>query len=91
VWDGLGDELDAPQLQTSRLYDIHKGSLNLRAQWGTGFDDYLREKRAVGLVHVAFLVPSGIDTGQFSTLRQARSMGVKIVGGGTAILGQQVR
>jgi hypothetical protein len=79
IWDGLGEFLDAPNVQQSPLYDIKHGSINLRAQWGEGFPKYMAEKHATGNFVAVFLVPNGVAPTQFSTLRQARALGVRII------------
>lgn len=84
AYDGIGDVLDTPQLQTSKMYDIRKSPIEMRLEWGPGFAGYLKQVHAVGINHALLLVPNGVDTGQFSTLRQARSMGVKIMSAGTS-------
>lgn len=84
VWDGLEDILDAPYLQPSKLFDIRKGSINVTAQWGASFPKYIEQTHSVGLYCSLMLVPIGINTSQFNTLREARNLGVKIVFNGLA-------
>jgi hypothetical protein len=84
VYDGVGDLLYAPQLQVSKAYDIRNSPIRMLAQWGPTFRGYLQTKKFVGMAHVVLLVPMGVDPGQFTTLRQAQAMGVKIVNGGIA-------
>ena len=40
--DGIGDPFDAPQVQTSRLYDIRKGSILMITVWARAFRPILR-------------------------------------------------
>jgi hypothetical protein len=81
-YDGVGDPLDVPQLQTSGAYDIRTGEMKLLAVWGAAFPQFLHDKHANELGHVLLMLPAGIDPGQFSTLRQAKGLGVKFVNGG---------
>ena len=79
VYDGAGDIKDAPYLQQSSLYDIRHGNIAMVAKYGEAFPKYMQEQHAAGNFVVLFLVPLGVTTSQFSTLRQARSLGVKII------------
>jgi hypothetical protein len=83
-YDGIGDVLDAPQIQVSKLYDISGADLEMKALWSSSFKELLFKKHASGLENLVLLIPSGIDPGQFDTLRQAKGLGVKIFDGGVA-------
>ncbi len=84
IYDGIGDLLDVPQLQTSKAYDIRVGAMALRAVWGASFPKYLSEKGPIlSMNHVVLMLPIGVVPGEFSTLREAKAMGVKIVNGGS--------
>jgi hypothetical protein len=84
IYDGTVDLLDVPHLQVSKEREITAGDMPMNAQWGPTFQDYVDQKQIPLINHVLLLVPVGVSAGQFSTLRQARDLGVKIgpVGGG---------
>jgi hypothetical protein len=84
LYDGNGDILDAPQLQVSRTYDINNSQFRMRIPWGPGFKQYVLTKLPSHLNLVVFLMPVGIDPGQFSTLRQAKALGVRLITAGAA-------
>lgn len=84
AYDGVGDVLDVPKLQVGKTHDIINGQIEMVTRFGPGFMEYLQENGAIGLSHVVLLIPNGVDPGDFSTLRQAKAMGVKIVNGGTS-------
>ena len=79
VYNGIGDILDAPYIQQSPLYDIREGPVNVRAQWGASFPQYMQDTHSAGNYVPVFLVPVGVTTSQFNTLRQARALGVRII------------
>ncbi len=87
AYTGVGDVLDAPQIQVSSLYDIRNSSFPMVTPWGASFMKYLDQIHAGALNHLVLLVPRGIDPGSFATFRQARSMGVIIVPAGAAVSG----
>jgi hypothetical protein len=78
VYDGQQDVLDSPYLQVSSLYDITPGELYLKASFSPEFAKYFKEKHAIGIDIVLLNVPNGIQTSQFTTLRQARALGVRL-------------
>lgn len=78
LWDGTTDRLDAPYVQVSNVYDIKEGNLNMRLAWGESFERYRSEQHATGILVALFLIPNSTSIGQFSTLRQARALGVHI-------------
>jgi hypothetical protein len=84
LYNGIGDILDAPNLQQGSLYDIRHGQITARAVWGASFPKYMEDNHATGNFCVLMLVPVGIETSQFSTLGQARKLGVKIIFSGLA-------
>ncbi len=84
LYDGIGDLMDVAQLQVGKAHDIRDEQIDIMTPFGPGFSGYLESKRAIGLTHVVLLIPKGIDPGDFSTLRQAKAMGVKIVSAGTS-------
>jgi hypothetical protein len=86
IWDGLGSWLDAPQLQLSKAYDIEKTEIPTLVKWSPSFKKELLAKSPASLMinYVLLMVPLGIDVGSFSTLRQAKGMGVRIVFMGTS-------
>jgi hypothetical protein len=79
IYDGKTDILDAPYLQVSNLYDIKLGSITMRAGYQPYFLEYESRMHAVGINIALLNIPNGIQPTQFTTLRQARSMGVKIL------------
>ena len=87
LYDGTVEPLDAPRVQVSKLYDIRPGSMEMIALWEPEFLQYLERKHASGLTHVVLLVPLGVSTGQFSTLRQARALGIKTIAAGVGVVG----
>jgi len=84
LWDGTVDRLDAPNVQVSNLYDIVDGETALRVTWGEVFNKYRQEQHAVGIIVAVFIVPNGVSITQFTTLRQARALGVRIPSAGIA-------
>ena len=78
IYDGKVDILDAPYLQVSNLYDIKSGDIGIRAGYQPYFDQYRNQMHAIGIDIALLNVPNGIQSSQFTTLRQARAMGVKI-------------
>jgi hypothetical protein len=78
IYDGSQDMLDAPNMQISNLYDITEGTTNMIVNWGDAYDKYLSDHHAVGITTALLNVPNGVQITQFTTLRQARSLGVKI-------------
>jgi hypothetical protein len=78
-YDGKEDILDAPYLQVGNLYDIKDGVIFVRATYQPYFIDYLKQMHSLGIMVALFNVPNGVQPNQFATLRQARSLGVKIL------------
>jgi hypothetical protein len=77
-YGGTQDVLDAPNLQVSNLYDIKEGQILIRITYSQGYLLY-RQTQHAGLGNIALLlIPKGIASDQFSTLRQARNLKVKI-------------
>ena len=79
VSDALTDMLDAVQLQLTNSYDIRQGDIDMRLVWGPGFKEHIEKTHAPGLNYVLMMVPIGFESGQVSTLRQAKSLGARIV------------
>lgn len=79
VYTGMEEMLDAPLLQVSNLYDIKKGPIPMRTELSAPFQQVLQTLNPVALNVVLFLVPKGVEPSQFSTLRQARDLNVKII------------
>jgi hypothetical protein len=75
--NGTADRLDVP-VQPSALYEIHREHMVMRADVNKTFTPLLGH----GTNFVILLVPKGVSTAQFTTLRQARALGVKIKNGG---------
>ena len=84
VYDGVGDVLDAPYLEPSALYDIKNGQKFLVAKWSAGFFKHMQDVNGAGNTVFLFLVPVGTTPGQFTTLRQARALGVRIIASTTS-------
>jgi hypothetical protein len=84
IYGGGQDILDAPNLQVSNLYDIHDGSIGMRVDFTDGFNEYRTKMNATGINIAILNVPNGVQTSQFTTLRQARALGVLIPFIGTA-------
>jgi len=80
LYDGKQDILDAPYLQVGGLYDIDKygGTKTLIAGWSDFFTNYFVQKGGNGVYVALLLVPNGVEPYQFTTLRQARAIGVRI-------------
>lgn len=79
AYDGKEDILDAPYLQVSNLYDIKDGTVVIRGSYQPYFIDYSKQIHSVGIEVALLNVPNGIQPSQFTTLRQARALGVKIL------------
>jgi hypothetical protein len=82
AYTGLGDILDTPQLQVSASSDIRADEIPLRTIWGPLFERHIQDLHAGGLTHVLLLLPNGVSSGQFATLREAKRLGVRIIGVG---------
>lgn len=78
IYDGSVPILDAPSVQVSNLYDIINGNVTMRILFGDAFNRYRAEHHASGIDIALLLVPNGVSPSQFSTLRQARALGVLI-------------
>src|SRR5205807_7570806 len=74
VYDGREDILDAPYLQLSNLYDVRSGEVVMRATFQEYFNKYRSAMGAIGINIALLNVPTGIQTSQFTTLRQARAV-----------------
>jgi hypothetical protein len=79
VTDGSVPLMDAPNVQVSRLFDIGKDSLTIREPYSAGFTEFLNQHHAIGIQIALLAVPYGTEITQFSTLRQARALHVKIL------------
>jgi hypothetical protein len=84
VYDGKTDILDAPYLQVSNLYDIRDEQVYVGAQFADYFKTYAANMHANGINIALLNIPNGVQTSQFTTLRQARALGVLIPDLGTA-------
>jgi len=78
VWDRTQDILDARPIQVSGLYDIRNDNIRLLATWGDSFNQYLIDRRPFTLTIALLNVPNGVTISQFSSLREARRIGVLI-------------
>ena len=78
IYDGKEDVLDAPYIQVSSLYDIRDGVIAMRSSYQPYFLEYYKQMHPTGTEIALFNVPNGVQPNQFTTLRQARSLGVKI-------------
>jgi hypothetical protein len=78
IYNGQQDILDAPYLQVSNLYDIKDGDETIKAFFADYFLNYFHQVKAFGISIALLNVPNGVQPSQFSTLRQARALGVLI-------------
>lgn len=78
VYDGRQDILDAPNLQVSNLYDVKEGAIKMVSVWGDAFNRHATEIHAAAIWVALLNVPDGVAITQFTTLRAARALGVKI-------------
>lgn len=83
IYDGTVDVLDIQQVQTSQAYDIMATGIRLRTIWSPGFRKFIEGKQILGISHIILMLPSGVSPDGFSTLRQARALGVRIVPAGS--------
>jgi|SRR5579885_3203719 len=90
VYDGLGDPLDAHQLQVSQLHDIRKGREDLLVKWSPSFLEMIQTRKVTSLNYVLMLIPNQINPGSFDTLRQAKAMGVRVVFNAAATISSRV-
>lgn len=90
IYDGNEDILDAPNVQVGNLYDITDGTVYLRATWGDQFNAYRIQHHARGIDVALLAIPNGVQPTQFDTLREARSLGVRIPSLSIALAGQLV-
>ena len=79
AYDAKEDVLDAPYVQFSNLYDIKDIVVTMRCSYQKYFIDYSERMHSVGIMVALLNVPNGVQPNQFSTLRQARTSGVKII------------
>jgi hypothetical protein len=79
AYDGKEDVLDATYVQVSNLYDIKDGVIGIRGSYQQYFIEYSKQLRSVGIMVALLNVPNGVQPNQFTTLRQARALGVKIL------------
>jgi len=78
IYNGQGDILDAPNVEVGALYDIREGQSTLTAGWSQGFIQYRVQQGAAGSFVALLIIPKNVQTFQFTTLRQARALGVRI-------------
>ena len=78
TFDGKEDILDAPNFQVSNLYDIKDGVINMQQDFSEAFKQQGIAKHANAIFIAVLLVPDGVERNQFSTLRQARKLNVRI-------------
>lgn len=78
VYGGQQDILDAPYLQVSNLYDIKDEDETIRALYAGYFVNYRNQVKAFGISIALLNVPNGVQPSSFTTLRQARALGVLI-------------
>jgi hypothetical protein len=77
--DGTGPELDTSYIQFSQTYDIVEGQIGMRLHMRPGFYADTFNGRGGFINYVLMLVPKEVQVSQFSTLRQARALGVKLI------------
>lgn len=78
AWDDTISPLDAPNLQISSPQDIEKRDLVFKCGFSPAFSQMIHTERPKWVEIVILFVPNEVQTTQFSTLRQARAMKVKI-------------
>jgi hypothetical protein len=61
------------------LYDIKDGDVTCRTNYSEAFQKYYGLKHSNGIMIAIFAVPNGVQSSSFTTLRQARAFGVKIL------------
>jgi hypothetical protein len=76
---GTTDINDVSDLNKTDLYDITPGDLTLVIVWSSKFLEELNRVHG-GTNYASMLVPNKVGMNQFSTIRQAESMGVIIIG-----------
>jgi hypothetical protein len=84
VSDGFTDQLDSPRMQPSALYDIKKGDITMLIRVSPDFGNYAQSIHAGGINFILWMVPVGVEPGQFTTARIARSIGARAVWNGAA-------
>lgn len=85
AFDGLGNWMDAPQLQMSQAYDIEKGNVRTLLKWSPSFVQYRAENPRQYLYYVLLMLPDSLSPGAFNTVRQARAMGARVVFHGATV------
>jgi len=78
---GNGDIKDASNLQKSGLYDIENGKITIFIHLDEQFMRTMQHGE-IRTNYFLLLVPNKVQPSQFSTLRQAESLGAKILQGG---------
>jgi hypothetical protein len=76
---GNGDILDSRDLQKSGLYDIKDESITIFIHLDQSFVETMRRER--GTSYYLLLVPKAVQMDQFTTPREAESLGVKLIDG----------
>jgi hypothetical protein len=82
-YNGTTDFTDVKQLQKSALYDVRQGTQIIMIQADSDFIEDVTSKKQIGTNFMLLTVPAKLENPEFSTLRQAFSMGVQIVWNGT--------
>jgi hypothetical protein len=82
-YSGTTDFTDVKQLQKSALYDVRQGTELIMIQADNDFVDEVVNKKQTGTNFMLLTIPLALGTPQFSTLRQAFTMGIQIVWSGT--------
>ncbi len=72
--DGTSGIIDTPNIQVGSEYDITRGDIYV----SVNVSPTLRPLPLIGENYVLLLIPPDVTIAQFSTLRQARALGVKI-------------
>ena len=75
IFDREHNLLDTPSLQVGQEHDITRGHIFMRADVSDNLKPLINKH---GVTFLILLVPIGVTTSQFTTLRTARSLGVKI-------------
>jgi hypothetical protein len=78
-YSGATDVKDVSALNKTNLYDIGPNDITMVVEWNQAFLDEMAHG-VHGTSYMALLVPNTVRMDEFSTIRQAEAMGVKVIG-----------
>lgn len=81
-YDSTVDVYDVARLQKSALYDVRVSTFAIMIKPDQTFMDEVTSHRHVRTNYLLLSVPSSLANPEFSTLRQATNMGIKIIWSG---------